>query len=95
MTRTEQAVAFYDLHNTKFKLFLTGFFQVIFVAMNTVFIAHYFLWANAITAFMISLIWTFNVKKIAFGGVADQWVYATGAMIGSVLGNILATGLIK
>jgi hypothetical protein len=94
MTRA-QAVAFYDLHNSKFKLFLTGFLQVIFVAMNTVFIAHYFLWANALTAFMISLIWTYNVKKVAFGDVADRWAYATGAMIGSVLGNIIATAFIK
>ena len=72
------------------KLFGTGFAQVICVSANTVFIAHYQLIANLTTALMLSLIWTWNVKKVAFGDWTDRWVYACGAALGSVAGTIAA-----
>lgn len=79
----------------RLKLAATGFAQVIFVAANTVFIAHYALMANLLTAFAISWVWSFNVKKIAFGTNADRWAYAIGAACGSLVGNVLATHLIR
>lgn len=78
----------------RMKLAGTGFVQVVFVAGNTVFIAHYQLAANAVTALLISLIWTYNVKRAAFGDNLDRWFYAIGAALGSVVGNILATALV-
>ena len=78
----------------KLKLAGTGFLQVIFVAANTVFIAHYQLLANFLTAFMISYIWTHNVKKLAFGDAMDRWAYASGAALGSVTGTMLASSLV-
>lgn len=78
----------------KLKLASTGFLQVIFVAANTVFISHYYLMANAVTALAISYIWTHNVKKLAFGDEADRWAYSIGAMIGSVCGTIVASALV-
>lgn len=75
----------------KLKLLGTGFLQVIFVAANTVFIAHHELISNFLTAFMISYIWTHNVKKLAFGDAMDRWAYASGAALGSVSGTILAS----
>jgi uncharacterized membrane protein len=48
-----------------------------------------------IAAFMISLIWSFNVKKIAFGTMKDRLVYATGAMLGSVTGLAMSDFLIR
>lgn len=74
----------------KARLAATGFVQVVFVAMNTVFIAHYELLANFLTAFAISFIWTWNVKKVAFGDNGDRWAYAGGAAFGSVTGTMLA-----
>lgn len=74
----------------RLKLFGTGYLQVIFVAMNTVFIAHYELIANTFTALAISYIWTHNVKKLAFGDERDRWAYAIGAALGSVSGTVLA-----
>lgn len=82
------------LTGTRAKLAGTGFLQVIFVAANTVFIAHYLLLANFVTAFLISLIWTYNVKRVAFGDSGDRWAYASGAALGSVLGNIIASALV-
>ena len=56
-----------------------GSCKVIFVAANTVFIAHYELTANLVTAFLISIIWTHNVKKIAFGDEGDRTGIRHGA----------------
>ena len=69
-----------------FSLFSTGFIQVYFVAVNTYFIANEMYFSLLIAAFMISLIWSFNVKKIAFGSLPDRVVYALGATCGSLVG---------
>lgn len=84
-----EAKAFFT--EPRLKLALTGFVQVIFVAANTVFIAHHELVANTVTAFAISYIWTHNVKKIAFGEEPDRWFYAVGAAVGSVSGTTIAS----
>jgi hypothetical protein len=78
----------------QWKLAGTGYGQVIFVAFNTVAIARYQLAANFATALMISLIWTYNVKRVAFGAAADRWFYAVGAACGSVSGTIAAGWLL-
>lgn len=73
------------------KLFLTGFAQVFFVSINTYFLANEMYLGVLIAAFMISLIWSFNVKKVAFGTNIDRVVYAAGATIGSVAGLWVGT----
>jgi len=70
----------------RFSLFSTGFIQVYFVAVNTYFIANEMYLGVLIAAFMISLIWSFNVKKVAFGSISDRVVYALGATFGSIIG---------
>jgi hypothetical protein len=67
-------------------LFLTGFVQVYFVAVNTYFLSKEMYLGVFIAAFMISLIWSFNVKKVAFGSITDKVVYSFGATSGSVFG---------
>lgn len=76
------------------KLFLTAMLQVTFVAMNVLFISKGMWIPMLITGFMISLIWTLNVKKIAFGGWMDRFVYATGAMCGTGIGYFLSSYII-
>ena len=75
---------------SKWQIFLTALVQVTFVAMNVLFISHNRIIPMLITGFMISLVWTLNVKKVAFGGWADRIVYATGAMVGTGLGYIIS-----
>lgn len=70
----------------RFSLFSTGFIQVYFVAVNTYFIANEMYLGVLIAAFMISLIWSFNVKKVAFGSTTDRVAYALGATCGSLVG---------
>ena len=75
------------------KLLASGFLQVYFVAINTVFLSKSFFIGVAFVGFLISFVWSFNVKRIAFGGMKDKVIYSTGAAIGSVLG-LLTTKLL-
>lgn len=68
------------------QLFGTGVLQVFFVAINTVFLSKSLYLGVGIAAFMISMIWSYNVKKVVFGTIRDRIAYATGASIGSMLG---------
>jgi hypothetical protein len=72
--------------STGLKLFLTGLVQVFFVALNTCFLAGHLYMGVAVAAFMISMIWSYNVKKIVFGTIIDRFFYAAGAACGSLLG---------
>lgn len=71
-------------------LFSTACLQVTFVAMNVVFITAHLIIPMLLTGFMISLIWTLNIKKVAFGGWGDRFVYAFGAMTGTGIGYLLS-----
>lgn len=71
----------------------TGALQVMFVAANTVFISRHDLLAAFATSFMISLIWTFNVKRVAFGDNYDRVAYASGAAIGCAVGMSAASSI--
>ena len=78
------------LSKSKWALFLTAMVQVTFVAMNVTFIAHGEIIPMLLTGFMISLIWTFNVKRVALGGWLDRLTYANGAMLGTGIGYIIS-----
>jgi hypothetical protein len=78
----------------RLRLFALAYMQVLLVAANTVFISQYELLGNAVTALLISYVWTHNVKKIAIGTEADRWTYAVGAMLGSVSGTVIARSLL-
>jgi len=67
-------------------LFTTALTQVMLVAMNVRFIATGQVVAMLIIGFLISLVWTFNISKVAFGTIWDKVTYATGAMVGTGIG---------
>jgi hypothetical protein len=71
-------------------LALTGFIQVAFVAMNTVFLADRNLPGVLAASFLISLIWSYNVKRVVFGTVTERLAYAVGASWGAGAGMGLA-----
>lgn len=68
------------------KLFFTGMVQVFFVAINTYFLSKEIFLAVFLTSFMISLIWSYNVKKVVFGTPISRISYALGAATGSIIG---------
>jgi len=71
------------------KLFSTGFLQVFFVAINTWFITQQNYIGVLIVSFLISFIWSFNVKKVAFGTMKDRVIYSIGAALGGLIGLIV------
>lgn len=68
------------------QLITTGFLQVFFVAINTWLITKQQYVGVIIVSFLISFIWSFNVKKVAFGTMKDRLVYSLGAAIGGLTG---------
>ena len=77
------------------KLFITGFVQVLFVAINTYFLSKEFYFGVLVCGFIISLIWSWNVKKVAFGSKTDRLLYASGAGFGSLMGLVVSVFIFK
>ena len=78
-------------------LFSTGFIQVYFVAVNTYFLATEFYAGVLFAAFVVSFVWSFNVRRVAFGSLTDRVVYSLGATAGSLAGlwsSSLVAGII-
>ena len=69
----------------KLKIFSTGFLQVFLVVINTYFISKSYLLGIIICGFLISFIWSHNVKKIAIGSEKERIIYSVGAMSGSII----------
>lgn len=76
------------------KLFLTALTQVCLVSMNVVFIANEQVTMMLLTGFCISYVWTLNIRRIAIGSRGDQFIYASGAMVGTGVGYYLSKFLI-
>jgi hypothetical protein len=79
--------------NARLSLALTGFIQVFLVAINVWQISHDHLIGAIIVGFLISLTWTFNVKRIAFGDHLDRLIYSSGAAAGTLCGILLAKAI--
>ncbi|MDO4763856.1 MAG: hypothetical protein Q4A00_05690 [Flavobacteriaceae bacterium] len=77
------------------KLFTTGFLQVFFVSANTYFLAREQYMGVSMASFMISFIWSYNVKKVAFGGFWDKIIYSLGATTGALLGLFISKNIIN
>ena len=71
------------------KLFLTGFLQVFLVAINVWQIANDKYIGVLLIGFTISFVWSYSVKKIAFGTLKHRLFYSIGAGIGGLIGLIL------
>lgn len=82
------------MHKTaRAQLAFTGFLQVIFVSMNTIYVTRHAWVALIVTSFCISFIWSGNVKRIAFGDKLDRVIYALGAAFGCGVGVLIAGAL--
>lgn len=76
-------------------LFTTGFIQVFFVSLNTYFLSVMFYPGVIVAAFMISLIWSYNIKKIAFSSIHNRIFYSLGATTGSAIGLFMSSFIVK
>lgn len=75
------------------RLFGTAFLQVCFVSINTVMLATGNVIGMAFASFLISIIWTHNVKKAVFASEFDRIMYALGATAGCLFGYFFTTQL--
>ena len=64
--------------------------QVFLVSCNTYFIAKGFYAGAGIMGFLISFVWSFNVKRVALGTMQDRVKYSAGAGLGSLAGLIVS-----
>jgi hypothetical protein len=76
-------------------LFFRAYIQVGLVAINTYQLAHGYYLGAFIVGFLISLVWSYNVKSMAFGSFADKVSYALGAACGTVTGLYIATNFLN
>lgn len=67
---------------------LTGWLQVCLVSMNTYNIAHEHWTLAFVVSFLISLVWTFNVKA-ALGTPLERLLYCIGAAFGVTTGMLI------
>ncbi len=72
------------------KLFLKSFTQVFLVAVNTVLISKGVIPLVFIISFGISLVWTFNVSKVAVSTLKEKIIYSFGGAFGAVSGMSIA-----
>jgi hypothetical protein len=71
------------------KTFFTSFFQIGLVAVNTLLIAKQNIAGVFVCSFLISLLWAFNVSKIALSDLNQKLIYAFGAGCGAITGLFL------
>lgn len=76
------------------KIFLQSFFQVGLVAINTLLIAKGYYIGVFIVSFLISLLWAFNVSKVAISTLNQKLTYALGAGVGAITGLLIIKQII-
>lgn len=77
------------------RLFITGFLQVFFVAINTYFLSHKYYLGVMVAGFCISYIWCLNVKKVSISTTKERIIYSCGASCGCVFGLFISTLILK
>lgn len=70
--------------------FLLAYIQVALVVCNTWQIANGKIFGAVIVGFLISFVWTLNVKRVAFGCMRDRLIYSSGACLGTFSGLCVA-----
>ena len=71
------------------KIFFQSFFQIALVSISTVLITKHLYFGVFVVAFLISLLWTFNVSRIAVSSIKQKLIYSLGAGTGAVCGLLL------
>lgn len=71
-------------------IFLLALLQLTLGCMNTIFITNNKIILMLLVSFVIEVVYTFNVRKIVFGGRMDRLIYSFGGMCGTGLGYFLA-----
>jgi hypothetical protein len=76
------------------KIFLTSFVQIGLVAVNTLLISKGYVVGIFMASFTISLLWAYNVSKIALSDTRKKIIYASGAGFGAVVGYLILSSFL-
>jgi len=87
----KKLIKFWLNQNNQVRLFCRAALQLTLIALNTYQLANKHYLGSIIVGFLISLVWTFNVKSAAFGSLNDKIVYALGASVGTGIGLLFST----
>ena len=71
------------------KIFLSATLQIFLVSVNTYLISHSFVLEAGIVGFLLSLVWSYNIRKIVISSTSERLVYCLGAGVGTSLGVLL------
>ena len=83
---------YFNMENLK--IFFTSFVQIGLVAVNTLLIAKGYIIGIFLASFTISLLWSYNVSKIALSDIRKKLIYSTGAGCGAVGGYLILSQII-
>jgi len=70
-------------------MFIQSFFQVGLVAVSTILITKGYLVGVFMVSFLISLLWAYNVSRVAISTMNQKITYSLGAGCGSVTGILI------
>jgi hypothetical protein len=73
------------------KIFFTAFFQIALVAINTLLINRGYIVGIFLASFTISMLWSYNVSKIALSDFRNKLIYSFGAGFGALFGYLFIT----
>jgi hypothetical protein len=71
------------------KIFFQSFFQIGLVSVSTILITKHLYFGIFVVSFLITLLWTFNVSRIAVSTIKQKLIYSLGAGTGAVCGVLL------
>ena len=71
------------------KTFFQSFLQIGLVSISTILITKHLYYGIFVVAFLISLLWTFNVSRIAISTMKQKLIYSLGAGTGAVCGVLI------
>lgn len=78
---------------TRILLFFMAFFQVGLVAVNVIAITKGWIAMMLCTSFVVAMLWSFNIKKIALGSMTERLIYSFGAATGTLFGYFITHNL--
>jgi hypothetical protein len=77
------------------KLFFSAMLQIFLVSTNTYLVANGFMLSAGIIGFLLSWVWSWNIKRIAISSNTERFIYCLGAGIGTTLGVAFMTYMKK
>lgn len=72
-----------------YKLFMSSTVQIFLVSCNTYLIANSFVISAGIIGFLLSYVWSYNIKRIAISTQKERIIYCLGAGTGTTIGVLL------